>query len=106
MVRKTFGARVTGGADGAGLPPLPDLLPECHSTVDYHSYWGNRERLQAALEARVMWAQERGYRVDTSFLRTESKPFWVNPNHHAVVVIDLPSQSQNWDTAQEPGIAF
>ncbi|MCX6022292.1 MAG: hypothetical protein NTZ05_11295, partial [Chloroflexi bacterium] len=88
MRRRLFGALVMLGPDGAGLPALPEKLPEVRNPLDLPIYQGTQDELNRAAEQTVSDLRGSGYVVGSATISSRHKPFWARPIWQALIQAD------------------
>lgn len=88
MRRKLYGALVMLGPDGAGLPSLPDTLPEVRNPLDLPIFHGTHDRLNQVAEQTVHSLRQTGYSVGPATISSRHKPFWARPIWQALIQAD------------------
>ena len=88
MRRKLYGALIMLGPDGAGLPSLPDTLPEVRNPLDLPIYAGTHDELAEAAEQTVSELREAGYQVGNPNISSRHKPFWARPIWQVLIQAD------------------
>lgn len=88
MKRKLFGALVLLGVDGAGLPSLPDTLPEVRNPLDLPLFQGSEEQLNAVAEQTAQSLRAAGAVVGPVTISSRHRRFWVRPTWHALLTAD------------------
>ncbi|MCC6191333.1 MAG: hypothetical protein IT318_20110 [Anaerolineales bacterium] len=83
-----YGATVMQGVDGAGLPPLPDMLPQVPIAGHLPRFQGSEEGLRAAVEQTVWSLRETGAVIGAVNIGPQHKPFWARPIWEAVIQAD------------------
>jgi len=88
MRRKLYGALVMLGPDGAGLPALPDTLPEVRNPLDLPIFQGTHDQLNDAAELTVSTLRQTGFSVGPATISSRHKPFWARPIWQALIQAD------------------
>ena len=89
MRHKFYGALIMLGPDGAGLPNLPDTLPEVRNPLDrLPIYAGTHDELVEAAEQTVDELRQGGYQVSLPNISSIYKPFWARPIWKVIIQAD------------------
>ena len=79
------GAMVFLGADGAGLPVLPDRLPETINPVILELFSGSEAGLREAVDRTVAELRRAGYRIRSQSVEEHRRLGWARAHWTAVI---------------------
>lgn len=89
MQIKLYGAILMLGPDGAGLPRLPETLPEARNSLDLSMYGGSHDELVSAAERTVGELRRAGYRVREPSISSRTRPFWMRPTWRCLIQAEI-----------------
>lgn len=89
--RKFYGVMVFTGADAAGLPAIPDVLPEVRNPLDLPLVAGSKSLLEDRVQRTIDWLSRhrRVLNIESPVIKTIEQRSWSRPRYTALIQADF-----------------